>query len=67
MTRLEALQDPERAAEILCDMIQDAFYNAERKTDTMWNIHHCDCCPASKWCDYGSNGFLGWLAEEDDD
>lgn len=66
MTRLEAMKDPARAAEILCDLIQEAFYIEEQKIDTMWSVHVCDCCPANEWCKAGSPGFIEWLKKEDE-
>ena len=63
MTRLEALQDQERAAEILCDIVYETVWRAEVATKK--GLYLCTSCPAQEWCREGHNGFIDWLKEED--
>ena len=60
MTRLEALKDPDRAAEILCVLVLDVMIGMDAEN------YLCDSCPAERWCDVGHLGFIDWLQTEDD-
>lgn len=65
MTREKAFQDPELMAELLCDLVQETIWNAEKASDAPYHIPFaCKICPAAKWCKVGHSGFHGWLQEE---
>lgn len=51
-------------AEILCDLVQEAFFGAEEKYRGKWVPYPCDACPASRTCRVGNCGFMDWLQEE---
>lgn len=64
MTRQEALKDPERAAEILCDIVCEASWATQKKIPEIYFV--CNMCPAHEWCRAGHIGFIDWLEKEDE-
>ena len=65
MTREQALKDPEMAAAILCDLVQETMLNAEDASDNSSAVPFaCEVCPASRSCRIKHNGFRDWLAKE---
>lgn len=67
MTREQALKDPEMAAAILCDLVQETMWTAEQESDGSSLVPFaCKVCPAAKFCKVGRNGFYVWLQKEDE-